>query len=161
MKTQDYQRLLLAVDFESESEPVVARAQRLKTVLGARLFLLHVVEHIPPTMDYVPVGYAGDVAVPDNLELEEELLAIARRELDALGERLEVPVADRLVRVGPTGRMIDEVAGELGADLVVIGSRGRHGFLGLFGSTARTVLRNLTCDVLCVKINEQEGEAEG
>jgi universal stress protein A len=154
MDNHDYQRLLLAVDFEKESEPVVARAQRLKTLLGARLFLLHVVEHIPPTMEYMPVGYAGDVAVPENLELEEELLAIARRELDVLGERMEVPIADRLVRVGPTGRVIDEVAGELDVDLVVIGSRGRHGFLGLFGSTARSVLRNPTCDVLCVKIDE-------
>jgi universal stress protein A len=156
MNTQDYQSILLAVDFEQESEPVVARAQRLKTVLGARLYLLHVVEHIPPALEYVPVGYAGDVTVPDNLELEEELLAIARRELDVLGERLDVPSTDRLVRVGPTGRTIDEVAGELAVDLVVIGSRGRHGFMGLFGSTARTVLRNLTCDVLCVKIDEED-----
>jgi universal stress protein A len=154
MDTREYQRLLLAVDFEKESEPVVARAQRLMTLLGARLFLLHVVEHIPPTMEYMPVGYAGDVAVPENLELEEELLAIARREIDVLGERMDVPVADRLVRVGSTGRTIDEVAGELDIDLVVIGSRGRHGFLGLFGSTARSVLRNSTCDVLCVKIEE-------
>jgi universal stress protein A len=154
MDTHDYQRLLLAVDFAKESEPVVARAQRLKTLLGARLFLLHVVEHVPPTMEYMPVGYAGDVAVPENLDLEEELLAIARRELDVLGERMDVPIADRMVRVGPTGRTIDEVAGELGIDLVVIGSRGRHGFLGLFGSTARAVLRNPTCDVLCVKIEE-------
>lgn len=154
MDTQDYQRLLLAVDFEKESEPVVARAQRLKVALGARLYLLHVVEHVPPTMEYMPVGYAGDVAVPENLDLEEELLAIARRELDVLGERLAVPIADRLVRVGPTGRTIDEVASELNIDLVVIGSRGRHGFLGLFGSTARSVLRNRTCDVLCVKIEE-------
>jgi universal stress protein A len=154
MDTQDYQRLLLAVDFEKESEPVVARAQRLKAALGARLYLLHVVEHVPPTMEYMPVGYAGDVAVPENLDLEEELMAIARREIDVLGERLEVPIADRLVRVGPTGRTIDEVASELNVDLVVIGSRGRHGFLGLFGSTARSVLRNRTCDVLCVKIEE-------
>lgn len=154
METQDYQRLLLAADFEKESEPVVARAQRLKALLDARLVLLHVVEHVPPTMEYMPVGYAGDVTCPENLDLEEELLAIARRELDVLGERMGVPIADRLVRVGPTGRTIDEVASELAIDLVVIGSRGRHGFLGLFGSTARAVLRNSTCDVLCVKIEE-------
>ncbi len=154
METQDYQRLLLAVDFERESEPVVRRAQQLRSALGARLFLLHVVEHIPPAMDYSAVGYAGDIAAPDNLELEDELQGIAQRELDALGDRLEVPIADRLIRVGPTGRTIDEVANELNIDLVMIGSRGRHGFMGLFGSTARTVLRNLTCDVLCVKIDE-------
>lgn len=156
METGDYQRLLLAVDFEKESEPVIERAQRLKTQLDARLFLLHVVEHVPPAVELTPIGYAGDVSVPANLDLEEELLAMARREIDALGERLGVEPADRLVRVGPTGRLIDEVAGEIGADLVVIGSRGRHGFMGLFGSTARVVLRNLTCDVLCVKLDEED-----
>ncbi|MCG6896501.1 MAG: universal stress protein [Thiocapsa sp.] len=155
MEANDYKSLLLAVDFEKESEPVVARARRLRDLLGARLYLLHVVEHIPTTMEYMPVGYAGDVAAPDSLELEQELLDIARRELDALGDALGVPVSDRLVRTGPTGRLIDEAARELAVDLVVIGSHGRHGFMGLFGSTARTVLRNLTCDVLCVKI---EGE---
>lgn len=155
MEADDYKTLLLAVDFEKESEPVVARARRLRDLLGARLYLLHVVEHVPAALEYVPVGYTGDVAVPDNLELEKELVDVARRELDALGDRLGVPVADRLIRTGPTGRMIDEVARELAVDLVVIGSHGRHGFMGLFGATARAVLRNLTCDVLCVKI---EGE---
>jgi universal stress protein A len=104
-------------------------------------------------MEYMPVGYAGDVAVPESLELEEELVAIARRELDALAERIQVPPEDRLVRIGSTGHLIDEVAEELGADLIIIGSRGSHGFLGLFGSTDRTVLRHRTCDVLCVKID--------
>ncbi|MBK1645429.1 universal stress protein UspA [Thiocapsa imhoffii] len=156
METQDYQRLLLAVDFERESEPVIARAQRLRDLMNARLFLLHVVEHIPPSMDYVPVGYAGGVAAPDTLELEEELLTMAQRELDLLGARLDVPSRDRFVRVGPTARTIDEATTDLNIDLVVIGSRGRHGFLGLFGSSARAVLRNSTCDVLCVKIDEPD-----
>jgi universal stress protein A len=37
---------------------------------------------------------------------------------------------------------------------VIIGSHGRHGFLGLFGSTAKDVLRGVQCDVLCVKLGE-------
>jgi universal stress protein A len=58
------------------------------------------------------------------------------------------------VRVGPPGPTIDAVAAEVGAELVVIGSHGHHGFLGLFGSTAKAVLRSVTCDVLCVKLAE-------
>jgi universal stress protein A len=156
MDIPDYKQLLLAVDFEKESEPVIHRARWLRELLGARLYLLHVVEHIPPGVDYVPVGYAGDIAVPGDLGLEEELLALARRELDALGERLGVPESDRLVRVGPTGRTIDEVAAELAIDLVIVGSHGRHGFMGLFGSTAQAVLRRPTCDVLSVKMEGVE-----
>ena len=152
MQEPIYHHLLLAVDFEPESEPVVARVKALRDLLGARLSLLHVVEHVPPVVEYMPSEFSGEVPAPDDLSLEEELMAVARRQLDAMGERLAVPADDRLIRVGPTGHTIDEVAGEIGADLILIGSRGRHGLLGLFGSTAKAVLRGLKCDVLCVLI---------
>ncbi len=156
MKPPAYAHLLLAVDFEPETEPVVERALLLRDLLGARLSMLHVVEHVPPAMEYMPLGFAGEVSVPDDLALEEELMTLARRQMDALGERLGVSEADRLIRVGPTGHVIDATATEIGADLVLIGSRGRHGLLGLFGSTAKTVLRNGSCDVLCVRIGESD-----
>ena len=157
MKTESYSRLLVAVDFEPGGEPVVERAARLRDLLGARLTLLHVQEHLLPTQDYLPLGFGGDLPVPDELGLEEELLDAARRQLDVVGERLGVAPPDRLVRVGSTGHTIDEVAAEIGADLVIIGSHGRHGFLGLFGSTAKAVLRGVQCDVLCVKLDEAGG----
>jgi len=154
MTTETYSRLLAAVDFEPNSEPVLDRAQRLRTLFGARLTLLHVLEHVPPAPDYMPLGFGGDLPTPDDLGLEQELVDIACRQLDVLGERLGVAPVDRLVRVGPTSHTIDEVADEIDADLVIIGSHGRHGFLGLFGSTAKAVLRSVKCDVLCVKLGE-------
>jgi universal stress protein A len=156
METENYSRLLAAVDFEPSGEPVIERAQRLRTLLGARLTLLHVLEHLPPAQDYMPLGFGGDLPVTDDLGLEQELTEIAVRQLDLVGERLGVAQADRLVRVGPTGHTIDAVAEEVGADLVIIGSHDRHGFLGLFGSTAKAVLRGVRCDVLCVKLAEDE-----
>lgn len=156
MESNNYRHLLLAVDFEKESEPVVARAAQLRRLLGARLTLLHVIEYVAPTMDTLYLGYSGDMAMPDTVELEKELLAVAGRQMDALGEQLDVGIADRLVRIGSIGHLVDEVAVELAVDLIVLGSHGRHGLLGLFGSTARTVLRHSTCDVLCVKIPEPE-----
>jgi universal stress protein A len=156
METKIYSHLLVAVDFEPESEPVVARARALRDLFGARLSLLHVVEHVPPAVEYMPLGFAGEVSSPDDLALEDELMALARRQLDTLGEQLGVPEADRLIRVGPTGHTIDEVAGEIAADLILLGSRGRHGLLGLFGSTAKTVLRSQACDVLCVRLGAED-----
>ena len=156
METMDYKHLLLAVDFEKESEPVIARAVWLQKLLGARLTLLHVTEHIPPAMDYMSLGYSGDIALPENAALEKELIELVKGQLDSLGDRISVPAEDRLVRIGPTGHIIDTVAAELGADLVVIGSHGRHGLMGLFGSTAKSVLRELTCDLLVVKIGPSQ-----
>lgn len=156
MRTSIYRHLLLAVDFEPESEPVVARARALRELLGARLSLLHVVENVPPALEYMPLGFAGDAPASDAFALEEELMTVARHQLDRLGEQLDVVESDRLIRIGPTGHTIDEVAGEIGADLILIGSRGRHGLLGLFGSTAKAVLRSQRCDVLCVRIDERD-----
>jgi len=156
METTIYRHILLAVDFEPESEPVVARARSLRDLFGARLSLLHVVEHVPPAVEYMPLGFAGEVSSPDDLTLEDELIEVARRQMDTLGEQLGVPETDRLIRVGPTGHTIDEVAGEIGADLILIGSRGRHGLLGLFGSTAKAVLRSQKCDVLCVRLGTND-----
>lgn len=157
MSTCDFKHLLLAVDFEPESEPVIARAESLRGLCKARLSLLHVLEHVPPAMEYMPLGMGGEVAVPDDLALEEELMSVAREQMNALGERLGVPPQDRLVHVGNTGAVIDDVARQIGADLIIIGSRGRHGLLGLFGSTAKSVLRSADCDVLCVRITEHKG----
>jgi universal stress protein A len=156
MAADTYTHLLAAVDFEPGGEPVLARAQQLATRLGARLTLLHVLEPIPAAPDYLPLGFGGDLPVPDDSGLEQELREFAVRQLDAVGERLGVPVSERLVRIGATAQTVDEVAAEIGADLVVIGSRGRHGFLALFGSTAKAVLRGAQCDVLCVKLAEEE-----
>ena len=154
MDTGNYKHLLLAVDFEPSGASVIERARQLRTLFGARLTLLHVLEHVTAAQEFLPLGFGGDLPVPDDFGLEQELLELAGRQLDLVGEGLGVPAADRLVRVGPPGATIDAVAAEVGADLVVIGSHGHHGFLGLFGSTAKAVLRSVTCDVLCVKLAE-------
>jgi len=155
MEINAYQHILVAVDFEQESEVVVARAAQLSRLLDARLTLLHVVEYIPPAVESMYLGYSGEIALPDTKDLEDELMEFSKSQMSQLGEQLGVPEADRLIRVGATGRTIDTVAAELEVDLVIVGSRGRHGLLGLFGDTAESVLRRATCDLLCVKIHEE------
>ncbi|MBK1701031.1 universal stress protein [Thiococcus pfennigii] len=153
MSESIYRHLLLAVDFAPESEPVIARAERLREDLGARLTLLHIVESVPPAIEYMPMSYSGEAILPEGLELEGELLEVARAQIDALGERLGVPPADRLIKIGTTGYMIDETAADLGADLIVVGNKGRHGLHALLApSTSKAVLRAQTCDLLCVHL---------
>jgi universal stress protein A len=145
MQDPGYRHLLLAVDFAPETESVVARAAQLREQCGARLSLLHVVE-------YLPMSYSGDLVLPDDFDLERELVEVAKRQMDVLGDRLRVPAEDCHIESGGTGRVILRVAGELGADLVILGSHGRHGLAVLLGSTARTVLNGAACDVLAVRI---------
>jgi universal stress protein A len=147
MNALAYERLLLAVDFAPETEAVVQRAQQLQVQWHARLMLLHVVEHLP-------MSYSSDLVLPDNFDLEQELLEVAKRQMAALGERLGVAPEDRHIEIGATGRTILRLATELNADLIILGSHGRHGLAALLGSTARTVLNGADCDVLAVRIKE-------
>ena len=148
MSAFPYRHLLLAADFAPETDCVVARAAELRAHLQARLTLLHVVE-------YLPMSYSGDLVLPEDFDLEQELVEVAKRQMAALGERLDVPPQDRRIETGSTGRTILRVAEEVGADLIVLGSHGRHGLALLLGSTARSVLNGAQCDVLAVRIGSE------
>ena len=143
----DYRHLLLALDLSADGEPVAARAERLRGRWGARLSLVHVVE-------YVPLAYSGDLALPEDFNLERELCAVARERLDELGERLGVAAADRHLATGSTWREVLRIAAEQGVDLILVGSHGRHGLASLLGSTAGAILQHAPCDVLAVHIGE-------
>jgi len=147
MNERAYEKMLLAIDFAPETEPVIERAQQLKEQCQARLILLHVVE-------YLPMSYSGDLVLPDDFDLEKELLDVATKQMAVLGDRLGVPTDDRLVELGTTGRTILRLTADLDVDLVILGSHGRHGLAVLLGSTARTVLNGATCDVLAVRTKE-------
>ena len=54
--------------------------------------------------------------------------------------------------VGNPAYEIKGFASAKGADLIVIGSHGRHGVGRMLGSTANGVLHDAPCDVLAVRV---------
>jgi universal stress protein A len=141
----EYRHLLAALDLSEESDTVLQRCVGLRDGFGARLSLVHVVE-------YVPMAYSGDLALPEDFNLEQELLGVARQRMDAVGERVGVPAGDRHVALGVTAREVLRVVEDQGVDLIVVGSHGRHGLALLLGSTAGAILHHASCDVLAVRI---------
>lgn len=140
-----YKHILLATDLSPECSAVADRAAELARQYSARLSLVHVVE-------YVAMEYAGDLIMPEDLDLEGKLVTHAEQELTRLASHLGVPQADRHVEQGSTKREILRVAEQNGVDLIVIGSHGRHGLALLLGSTANAVLHGAGCDVLAVRV---------
>src|SRR5690606_11046127 len=59
------------------------------------------------------------------------------------------------VEMGDAAAMITEQAKRENADLIVVGSHGRHGIKLLLGSTANGVLHHAPCNVLAVRIHEK------
>lgn len=140
-----YTHILCAVDLTDDSVPVLARAKEIANLNEAHLTLMHVVE-------YIPVDPAGEALLPPPVEVERDLVAGATKRLDALADPAGVPPSSRMVVVGSIKGEIVKVAAERGADLVVLGARGRHGLGALLASTEKSVLVHAPCDVLAVRI---------
>jgi len=140
-----YTHILVGLDLSpEESHRVASKAVTLAQTYNAKLSLLHVIEP-------VALAYAGDIP----MDLTETQIAIeeqAEKRMADFAAQLGYPVTHRQVVLGQTAAELREIATSLGADLIVVGSHGRHGLALLLGSTASTVLHGAKCDVLAVRI---------
>lgn len=139
-----YRHILLGVDLSSESRAVVERGVALRDAFGSRLSVIHVIEPLS-------FAYGGDIPM-DFSGIQEEIHKQARAHMTALCDPLNIPASDRHLVVGRPETEIHHVAEEIGADLIVVGSHGRHGLALLMGSTANGVLHGAKCDVLAVRV---------
>ncbi|HEX5340176.1 MAG TPA: universal stress protein [Gammaproteobacteria bacterium] len=139
-----YRNVLIAVDLSDDSAAVVRRG--LEVADGAKLSLLHVLE-------FIPVDPAGEALLPPPVDIEGELLLSARQRLDTLCNSLGLEAVPHRVEVGSIKAEIVRIAGEEQADLLVLGSRERHGLALLLGSTEKSVLHKVSCDVLAVRLS--------
>jgi len=146
MSTYPYRRILLVVDLTEDSLQIGRRARDLAATLGAELELLHVVE-------FMPVEPMGETLMPA-VRIEDELLVRARQRLAALASELGLPGALHRVESGNVKAEVVRVARERQVDLIVIGSRERHGLSILLNFTEDTVLHAAPCDVLAVRVGK-------
>ena len=140
----DYKSVLVAVDLTEHSDAVVRRGMEMARAFGAKISLLHVVE-------YVPVEPMGEALLPA-VDIEEELVEGAQRRLEELAKRMDLEGEEWRVEKGTIKAEVVRVAEETGADLVVLGSRERHGIAVMLNLTEDTILHAAPCDVLAVRI---------
>lgn len=138
-----YRRVLLVVDLNDGSLGIANKAHALAVTLGAEIELLHVVE-------FVPVEPMGEALLPA-VQIEDELLQRARTRLAALAAQLGLPASACRVERGNVKSEIVRVARERQADLIILGSRERHGLSILVNLTEDTVLHAAHCDVLAMR----------
>ena len=130
-----YRHILLGLDLSVESHQVVDRAAALRDAFGSELSVIHVIEPLS-------FAYGGDIPM-DFSGIQEEIHKQARAHMTQLCDPLNIPEKNRHLVVGRPETEIHHVAEEIGADLVVVGSHGRHGLSLLMGSTANGVLHGL------------------
>jgi universal stress protein A len=141
----NYQHILCAVDLSDDNITVASRAAELARLYDAKLSLLHVVE-------YIPIDLANELVLPQQQEIEQQLVLQAKEHLSSLAKQIEGQQLSEVVVQGSTKSEIIDYAQAHQVDLIVLGRHGRHGISRLLGSVANAVLHHATCDVLAVRI---------
>lgn len=133
--------ILHPTDFSDHSEYAFRLAYALARDHASRLVLLHVAP--------LPVVVYGEGIVPPEPEYFLEELKEKLHRLHVPDRRIHV---EHLLKEGEPVTEILEVAREIHADLIVMGTHGRTG-LGrmLMGSVAELVVRRAACPVLTVR----------
>ena len=148
MPARSHRRLLVAVDFSDSARAALDTVTRLGLHADGALSILHVFDTIGP-------GFRARASISDD-QAQQHMADGAERaaaELASFLDGFDVEPQQTLVRhrMGTIAHTVGEVAQELAADLIVVGTHGRSGLAKvLLGSVAEGVLRTATCDVLAV-----------
>jgi nucleotide-binding universal stress UspA family protein len=146
-------RILLATDGSEEAELAALMAVDLADATDCELHVVHV--------GVVPIflkSYPGTLGYERRLyeQIEEESRELLRK----LSWRVKAAggtVAGTHLRMGAVAMEIVALAEEIGADLIVMGSRGLGGVRrALMGSVSDSVVRHAHCPVLVVRPEKEQ-----
>src|SRR6185503_4698371 len=106
----DYNTILVAVDLSEEAALIAAKAARLATVNNAQLHVVHVIEPLS-------FAYGGDIPI-DFSSIQQEIQQQAEAQLQALCEKLHLPLEQLHIALGRPENEIHVFADKLQADLI-------------------------------------------
>jgi nucleotide-binding universal stress UspA family protein len=140
------ERIVVASDFSEHSAHAVTAATGLAARFGARLHLVHAFGLPVVTASPYDVVLTGAI-LDEAREQARRSLEEAARGPSAAGVEVEIHLAHT-----PAPEAITELARDLAADLIVMGTHGHTGLKHtLLGSVAERTLRTSPCSVLTVK----------
>jgi len=139
-----FQKLVVAVDKSEPSDRTVEAARELAQATGASVHLIHIVERVA-----VPQGrFTAGFDLEDPAEAEQ-LLATELATMTGAGVTATASVVE--ARAGHAAQEIVDAAKADGADVIVMGCRGRSELTALvLGSTAFKVLHATDRPVLII-----------
>lgn len=137
--------VVVGVDGSDASEPALDYAFAYASSTGGRLTAVHTWWWEP--LEGVSLGKPW---VGDWTQIASQEMALVSELMSGWSQRYpDVPVTSHVVRGDPVVELLDQARG---ARLLVVGSRGRGGFIGLLlGSVSRRILKRATCPVAVVR----------
>lgn len=142
----NYKYILLATDFSKPAKAAAKRAAKIATFFGARLCLLHVVDHFPEDAP-------NDWIAPEDHDPTSYLTERSKKALEQLGSQLECDNIETHVILSEhsAAHEITQYAKQNKIDLIVTGYHGYHGIAKVSGSTTDAVMHRAECDTLSVQ----------
>ena len=138
-------RVLLATDGSADAALAAQSAVELCEMSGSELHIVHVGEYLPTYFAFTE-------------EEPAELRESARRLLEGEVERIRAAggrVAETYLRLGRPAEQIVGLSEEIGAGVVVIGSRGQGALRrAVLGSVSESVVRYASCPVYVARADE-------
>ena len=140
---KDYKTIVMATDLGDSGPTVVEKANQMAKAFGARLILLHAIDHFPQNRE-------NEDITPENMDPKEYQRQLKARKLGNLAEQIGQPDIPQevIVSTKSTKQIVADYARDQGADLIIIGSRKSFGADLLLGPTADGIVGSAPCDVL-------------
>lgn len=147
-----FKKVVWATDGSETADRALEVAVRMVSEASGELLAVHCIEMTMP-------GKAGGrfpvYANEDELELK-----IARQVKELADRGVPVHVQATHADVGRAAHAIASVASEQGADVIVVGTRGRGPMAGLLlGSVTQRLLHCATCPILAVPVHDAKQHA--
>lgn len=137
-------KILVAHDGSAHADKALQEAGRIAAQMGAQITIITVA----PDMCLTEVSDSECQQITESLYSEAEgSMKKVTADLSAKGI-----TADIVIKDGHPAEKIIDTAEEIGADLIVVGSHGRHGAKRFFlGSVSAKVVEHASCNVLVIK----------
>ena len=139
-------RILLATDGSASSVEAARRAAGMTHAFGAELHVVHV---MPVTQPYHLVGTdaEGPSLYEEDKQWAQELLDGQVRKIEEDGAN----VAKAYLRTGEPDAEVVALGEDIGADMIVVGSRGMGRLRIPIGSVSSSIAAHAHCPVLVVR----------
>lgn len=146
-------KVLVPTDFSEASERVLAYARAFSEDYGAKIYISHAVNPTPPI--FMPME-----PIPIDLDAEWQD-AQARLNRFEANQLLNGTRHETILGRGEAWNVIEDVIRQHSIDLVLLGTRGKHGLKKLlFGSGAEQIFRHADCPVLTVGPNVKVADGD-
>lgn len=137
-----YKHILFATDLTSLSLNIAPKVKKLAELYGAKISLITV---LAETSTY---GYPGIS------EKESSVSEQVQNAMVEFADKIQVPRERQYIEFGSVKGKVLAYAKSINADLIVVGSHGRHGLARLLGSSANAIVNGAECDVLLLRASE-------